>query len=237
MISINKCIIFIALTLTTATALSHGHVARSNSHYEVARNVIDGLSKKDLTVPEPAIRRRASNSQRCKARPKAAASSSTSSSPHHNATPAKADVAPPKATPTSSETHTSTKAADTPKPSPKTSSSNGSGSSSGGGGGQKYSGGHATYYTQNGVQGACGTTHSDSDLICALFTSVYAGGQHCGQEVLITNLNTGKVVKVLAVDECPTCSGESSLDLSEGAFEALGGTKAEGEFPVIYTIL
>jgi len=231
----NKCFLFVAMTVTTATALTHGHVARGNSHYEVARSVIDGLAKKDLVVPVPAIRRRASNSQRCKPRPKKADSSSsssstTSSTADHKATPAKADVAPPKTSET--HTHTSSKAADTPKPSKSTSGSDG-----GGGGGISFNGGQATYFTQNGVAGACGTVHSDGSLVCALFTSVYSGGSHCGKTVLLTNMNNGQTGTCIVADECPTCNGPNCIDLSEGAFNAIGATKDQGEVPIKYTII
>lgn len=110
----------------------------------------------------------------------------------------------------------------------------------------------ATFYTQNGNAGACGDKHPDSDIICALETATYAGGSHCGQYVDITNVKTGKTVKVLVADvrvlchsvslpsvikigeciqqECPTCKNKQSIDLSTGAFQALGGTVNEGIF-------
>jgi hypothetical protein len=56
----------------------------------------------------------------------------------------------------------------------------------------------ATYYLQNGVQGACGKANPDSSMICALYTSVFDGGKHCGKTVKVTNLKNGKTVNVIA---------------------------------------
>jgi len=95
-------------------------------------------------------------------------------------------------------------------------------------------GGIATYYTQDGTTGACGTKHSDSDIVCALKTSTYANGKHCGQTVAITNLKNGKTLKVLVADECPGCKNAESIDLSTGAYKALGGTTSEGEFDIAW---
>jgi hypothetical protein len=65
----------------------------------------------------------------------------------------------------------------------------------------------ATFFTQNGNQGACGKANPDSAVICALFTSVYAGGKHCGKQISVTNLKNGKTAMVTVADECPTCNG------------------------------
>ncbi|KAH9975900.1 RlpA-like double-psi beta-barrel-protein domain-containing protein-containing protein [Lactifluus volemus] len=72
--------------------------------------------------------------------------------------------------------------------------------------------GVATYYYQKGVAGACGTVHSDNDLICALV--------HCGQQLRITAID-GKSVVVTVADECPTCGSPTDIDLSEAAFKML----------------
>jgi expansin (peptidoglycan-binding protein) len=46
---------------------------------------------------------------------------------------------------------------------------------------------------------------------------------HCGQTVTITNTNTGATVVATVADACPSCQGNpNSLDLSVGAFQALG---------------
>jgi hypothetical protein len=242
MFSINKCIVFLALSLTTATALSHGNLVQRNNHHEVARGLVDDLTKRDITVSEAAIKRRGSNSKRCKPRPSSSSSSntstsSTSSSAQHKATPAKAVFSPP---PTSSASSTWSKHVHTPtsspapKASPKASTSGGGG---GGGGGQSFSGGSATYYLQNGQAGACGQTNPDTALVCALFTSVYNNGANCGKTVRVTNVSNGKTVDVTAADECPTCDGPNYVDFSKGAFDALGGTEEEGMFPITYTIM
>lgn len=72
-------------------------------------------------------------------------------------------------------------------------SSASSGGSSGGSSGA-VTGGFATYYLQNGVAGNCGTVAQESDKVVALPTSTYAGGSHCGQQVIITRTDNGKSV-------------------------------------------
>lgn len=80
-----------------------------------------------------------------------------------------------------------------------------------------------TWFTQNGVAGACGQVHSDSDFIAALDSRTYGntGSQssYCGKTIRITW--GGKSVDVVVADACPTCSNPSSVDLSEAAFQAL----------------
>jgi expansin (peptidoglycan-binding protein) len=78
--------------------------------------------------------------------------------------------------------------------------------------------------TENGVAGACGTVHSDSDYIVALQTSVYANGAHCGSQISATA--NGKTITLTVADECPTCVSSGSIDLSEGAFLALSSLDA-----------
>ncbi|TDL14867.1 hypothetical protein BD410DRAFT_832919 [Rickenella mellea] len=80
----------------------------------------------------------------------------------------------------------------------------------GGGSGEIITGGHGTYYLQNG--GTDGT-------------SVL-----CGRQVVITNTNNNKKVTVTIQDECPTCDNENSIDLSQGAFEMIANL-SEGEVP------
>ena len=43
----------------------------------------------------------------------------------------------------------------------------------------------------------------------------------CGKQLRITNTNNGKTVTVTVADECPTCSGPNSIDLSKAAFSAI----------------
>ncbi|BGP29997.1 hypothetical protein JCM10296v2_001749 [Rhodotorula toruloides] len=94
--------------------------------------------------------------------------------------------------------------------------------------------GQATFFFQNGVAGACGSVHSDSDYIVAMDSRMYAGGSHCGQTVHITNTNNGKTVTATVADECPTCSSSGSLDLSQGAFNAIG-SESDGVEPITWS--
>jgi expansin (peptidoglycan-binding protein) len=84
----------------------------------------------------------------------------------------------------------------------------------------------ATFFYQNGNPGACGTVHSDSDFICAIDQARYGDSGNtsplCGQQVQITNTDNGKTVTVTIADDCPTCDNSNSIDLSVGAFEAIG---------------
>jgi len=93
-----------------------------------------------------------------------------------------------------------------------------------------------TYFLQNGVAGACGTVHPDSAMIVALETQTYAGGSLCGKTITITNQKNGQTATGTCADECPTCSSPGSVDLSKGMFQALGGTEAEGTFPITWVI-
>ncbi|TFK54769.1 barwin-like endoglucanase [Heliocybe sulcata] len=92
-------------------------------------------------------------------------------------------------------------------------------------------GGFATFFYQNGVAGACGTVHSDNDLIAAIDQDRYgnSGVQSslCGKKVQITNPANGKSVTVTIADDCPTCKNSDSIDLSYGAFTSIA-TEAEG---------
>ncbi|GAA5986492.1 hypothetical protein JCM11641_005217 [Rhodosporidiobolus odoratus] len=110
------------------------------------------------------------------------------------------------------------------------SASAGSGSSSASG--HVYTGGIATYFYQNGVAGNCGKVNSDSTPLVALPTNTYAGGKYCGQYVTIKRVDTGDTIKALVADSCPTCNNDNCLDLSWGAFSALGGTESMGVFDI-----
>ncbi|BGP34329.1 hypothetical protein JCM10296v2_006144 [Rhodotorula toruloides] len=113
-------------------------------------------------------------------------------------------------------------------------SSSGGGSSGGSGGGKVYTGGIATFFYQNGVAGNCGQVNSDDSYIVALPTSTYAGGSHCGQSVKITRSDTGQSITAKVADSCPTCNNASCLDLSVGAYKALGGTDSMGVFDITW---
>jgi len=82
--------------------------------------------------------------------------------------------------------------------------------------------GTATWYTQNGVAGACGTVAQDSDHVVALFTSDYDSGSNCGRQVMLTNTDTGASTTATVRDECPTCVSSGNIDLSVGTFTSLG---------------
>jgi len=105
---------------------------------------------------------------------------------------------------------------------PSAAASSGSG---GGGDGGLHTGGHGTFFKQNGVAGACGTVHSDNDFIAALDSRTYGntGGKspHCGKKMSITNTENGQSVQVTVADACPTCDNPNSVDLSVAAFKTL----------------
>jgi len=86
-------------------------------------------------------------------------------------------------------------------------------------------GGHITFFYQKGNPGACGTVHSDQDMIAAMdeirFGKKANASPLCGQQVNITNLDNGKHVLVKIVDDCPTCINNASIDLSVAAFNQL----------------
>ncbi|KWU41979.1 barwin-like endoglucanase, partial [Rhodotorula sp. JG-1b] len=92
--------------------------------------------------------------------------------------------------------------------------------------------GIATFFYQGGNAGNCGWYESDSTLLVALPTATYANGKYCGQYVHITRLDTGDSIKALVADSCPSCVNDNCLDLSWGAFSALGGTEDMGIFDI-----
>ncbi|KAI0093691.1 RlpA-like double-psi beta-barrel-protein domain-containing protein-containing protein [Irpex rosettiformis] len=112
-------------------------------------------------------------------------------------------------TPTTSHTPTPTP---TPTPAPASSGSNGFA-------------GTGTWFTQNGVAGACGTVHSDNDFIVALDYRKYgdtgARSQYCGKTLTITNKSNGNTQTATVADACPTCGKDTDLDLSVGLFKAM----------------
>ncbi|KIK62421.1 hypothetical protein GYMLUDRAFT_72655 [Collybiopsis luxurians FD-317 M1] len=82
-------------------------------------------------------------------------------------------------------------------------------------------GGFGTFFYQNGVAGACGTVHSDSDYVFAMDSAIYSQSI-CGKSVTITNTANGKSVTGVVADECPTCNNANSIDMSLAAFQAIG---------------
>jgi len=103
-----------------------------------------------------------------------------------------------------------------------------------------HTGGSATFFLQNGVAGACGTVHLDTDPIAALDVVLYGDtgvqSPHCGQKVQITNTENGKQVTVTVADACPSCNSANSIDLSVGAFTQIA-TEAEGIVPITWEFL
>jgi hypothetical protein len=85
--------------------------------------------------------------------------------------------------------------------------------------------GKGTWYTQNGVAGACGKKNPDSALIGAMNFQLYGNvdkvSSVCGKKVLITNKKNGKQVTIVLADACPSCKGKGDIDLSTGAFKKL----------------
>ncbi|GAA96036.1 hypothetical protein E5Q_02696 [Mixia osmundae IAM 14324] len=101
--------------------------------------------------------------------------------------------------------------------------------------GTTYSGGEATYFYQGGNPGSCGNYAQDSDLVVAV-QQTRMNSSLCGKKVLITNTATGATVTATVADTCPSCQGNpNSLDLSVGAFEALGSLSS-GVLPISYVL-
>lgn len=137
-------------------------------------------------------------------------------------------------------TSTSAKAKATSAAATSTSSSAAAATTSASSSSGDYSG-YATYFTQNGNAGECGTVHSDSDHVIAInsngFWQDYASNDnspYCGKSVTITNTNNGKTTTATVADVCPTCDGSYSIDLSVGAFTAIA-TEEEGMVPITWS--
>jgi len=241
--SINKCILFLALSLSVSAFGTSGHDARAHHHgmaRHIQRNPSLGMN---MIAPNPLRKRQTTrnNTARCKASQEQASSASVSSASVASVSSASAAASKSSAAAASSSAAAAaSKSSEHAKPSP-TSDSSGNNNNNNNNGGNSNSGlttgGVGTYYLQDGVAGACGDFHSDDDIICALQTKTYAGGNNCGKMVAITNDLTKKTVNVLVADECPTCDNSMSIDLSKGAFHALGGTTEEGEFPISWKFI
>lgn len=129
-----------------------------------------------------------------------------------------------------SSTHSSTKTSSSAKATATASSGNG----------DFVSGGFATFFTQNGVAGACGTVHSDSALIAAVDSRRYGNtgevSDLCGKKVQIINTDNGKSVTVTIADACPTCENSNCMDLSVGAFTEIAA-ESTGIVPIKWQFL
>ncbi|KDR68843.1 hypothetical protein GALMADRAFT_215445 [Galerina marginata CBS 339.88] len=101
-------------------------------------------------------------------------------------------------------------------------------------------GGFATFFSQGGVAGACGTVHQDSDLIGAIDVARYGnpGTQSslCFHQARITNVNNGKSVTITITDVCVSCQNNNSFDLSTGAFSAIASL-SDGIIPITWEFL
>jgi hypothetical protein len=97
-------------------------------------------------------------------------------------------------------------------------------------------GGFGTWFTQNGVAGACGTKHKDTDFVVAVPTKNYAKGTNCGRHVRIVDIATGKSAEAVVADECPTCDNDQCLDMSVALFKQFA-TLGVGEFAIKYQYL
>ncbi|GJN88632.1 hypothetical protein Rhopal_001598-T1 [Rhodotorula paludigena] len=94
--------------------------------------------------------------------------------------------------------------------------------------------GRGTYYFQNGAAGSCGNYNSDSAYIIAVSASQMNSGL-CGKKVSIRNTSNGKSITATVADTCPGC-GYGSIDLSEGAFGALG-EYSQGVLPLAWSFI
>lgn len=105
------------------------------------------------------------------------------------------------------------------------------------GGGFEYNAQPATYYYQNGNAGSCGDYNNDGAMIVAIKSNIM-GSDLCGKTVKLRNSSTGKVVMAKVADTCPTCTGSTGIDLSEGLFKALepNANLGTGMFNVDYSI-
>ncbi|KAJ7097872.1 RlpA-like double-psi beta-barrel-protein domain-containing protein-containing protein [Mycena belliarum] len=143
-----------------------------------------------------------------------------------------ANAAPPKATTstrsttevatTSTQSTTQAATTSTPKPKPTTTSTaETSTKTSSPSSGDFTTGGDGTFFYQNGVAGACGAVHKDTQFVVALQTQTYAGGNNCNRKIRVINTSNGKSVDGVVADECPTCNNAQSVDMSVAMFEKL----------------
>jgi len=153
--------------------------------------------------------------------------STTTESPSDTYTPTTTTTSTPPANPSPTTTPSSTITSPDqyhPKATPTTTTTT-TAAGGGGGGGNWNTGGVATFFYQNGVAGACGQVHSDSDLIAAIDQQRYGDASQksslCGKQVHIVNTENGNSVVVTIADDCPSCENGNSIDLSTGAFDKL----------------
>lgn len=95
--------------------------------------------------------------------------------------------------------------------------------------------GMASWFTSNGVAGACGERIGDNDMSVALDYRMYESGgagrsAFCGMKVVVTY--KGKSVTLRVVDASPT-TPKNGLDLTPGAFSALA-SRDDGDIKVTW---
>jgi expansin (peptidoglycan-binding protein) len=86
-----------------------------------------------------------------------------------------------------------------------------------------------------GGTGSCGNVFPDTAKIVAVQID-RMNSSLCGKKVEITNTANGKTVIATVEDTCPGCKGPNSLDLSHGAFDAIG-VEATGVLPISWKFL
>ncbi|KAJ7109436.1 RlpA-like double-psi beta-barrel-protein domain-containing protein-containing protein [Mycena epipterygia] len=137
------------------------------------------------------------------------------------AAPPAEHTTPAQTTATPTTTHTTPKTTSTTDEATTTSTADSSTKTTSSSSGSFITGGFGTWFTQNGVAGACGTVHKDTDFVVALQTSMYANGANCGRKIQIIETSSGKSSTAVVADECPTCLNTNSVDMSVAMFESL----------------
>lgn len=165
--------------------------------------------------------------------------SSTHAAASTTAAPAATHTSSSHTTTSSSSVHTTSTHSTTHSTTHTTSSAKASATASSGSG-SFVTGGFATFFTQNGVAGACGTVHRDSDFIAAIDSRRYGNtgevSSLCGKKAQIINTDNGKSVTVTIADACPTCENSNCMDLSTGAFTQIAD-ESTGIVPIKWQFL
>ena len=80
--------------------------------------------------------------------------------------------------------------------------------------------------------------HSPANTRLPYVESARYDASLCGHTVSITNVKNGRTISATVVDECPGCANSESLDLSVGAWKAIGETEADGsEVPITWKLV
>ena len=114
---------------------------------------------------------------------------------------------------------------------------------SGGASGEPVSGsgaqtGHATFYTPGVGLSADGKQHEDSELVVAVSSSLWSGGNPNNDPLIGKQINvTGPkgTVTATVTDKLPD-SDPNHLDLSQGAFEKIADLDA-GDVPITFSVV